>query len=173
MPFSLEFQPTVADFRQLASDRWSRTTLIVRRAFAACMLLYGLYELSVNGFSWLAPLTVVVAIMIGVPFSSSFLLIWLQLSIWKPILQVTIDDDRICEGAKKRGEETVKQNEEIPWSSFVKYGSATEYKNHFWLESGRGDVWIPKRAFHTDAEIDDFRHFVSTKMGDRCRFEVN
>jgi hypothetical protein len=33
-------------------------------------------------------------------------------------------------------------------------------------------VWIPKRAFQTDAEMGAFRQFVCDKMRDRCHFKA-
>ena len=79
--------------------------------------------------------------------------------------RVSIDDRLI---SIKSG----KNQNAIPWSSFAAYGSAKELPNHFWIECGRGTVWIPKRAFLTESELTAFRLFVADKMGVRCHFNA-
>jgi hypothetical protein len=156
MNVSLEFTITLADCLQLASARQSRLSLMVRRAIAAFVLLLSFRHLLTNGLDWEFALYVVVAIYIVTPAVTALLIA----AIWRPILHVSIDDDTVSVESKRH-----KQN--IPWDSFATFGTASEFTNHFWLECGRGTVWVPKRAFSTTAEIVAFRRFVRDKMGDR------
>ena len=165
MTFSLEFQPTIADIYRITSDRLSRIGLIVRRLIAGCLIVYGMYGLSVNGLNWVAGTSLLVAVMLWVPFYIFYLFFGIYLAIKKPILQISIDEECVCLKSKR-------QSENLPWSNFAMFGTAIEYKSHFWLEGGRSDVWIPKRAFHSAAELNSFRKFVSIKMGDRCQFDM-
>lgn len=166
MQLSLEFQTTLADFRQLASDRRSRRSLIVRRVTAVGAILFAFHHLWTVGFDWEFGIIVVVAIIFGVPLSTVYLFIWLSIVFGRPTRWLTIDDTGVSQGSEKR-------KQDIPWSSFSRFGSATEFKHHFWLESGRGTVWIPKHAFRTETELTAFRTLVADKMGERCRFNVS
>ena len=161
MQFSLEFQLTLTDLLQLASDRLSRWSLIGRRVIAVFVFISGLYHLRTSGLDWYFGLLVVCAIMLAVPFGLHGLLLWL----WRPVVHVSIGDESICRWSKKC-------KQDIPWSSFGAMGSATESETHFLLECGRDAVWIPKRAFQTVVELAAFRQLVIDKMGDRCKFNT-
>lgn len=159
---SLEFQPTFTDFLQLASDRRSRWSLIARRVIAAGVLAFALIHLRTHGLDWEVGVSAVVAIMFGIPIYITYLFLWL---IGRTGVRISIDDDSICFGFGKH-------YQTIPWSSFATLGSATEFENHFWLECGRGTVWIPKRAFPTMSELRAFRQFVVNQIGDQCKFNT-
>lgn len=165
MHFSLEIQPTLRDFLQLASDRRSRWSLIVSRGIAALALLYGMHHYRANGLDWEFGLIIAFAVIVGAPFHVTYVLIWLVLAIRSPMIHVSIDANGICVRSNNH-------ERDFPWSSFANLGSATEFENHFWLTCGRGKVWIPKRAMSTSGQLAGFRQFVTDKMGARCTFNV-
>jgi hypothetical protein len=75
MRLSLEYQVTFADFLRLVSARRSRWSLIVRRVFAAVLLLFAFQQLWTSGPNWTAGIAIVVAIIVSVPLYASFLFV--------------------------------------------------------------------------------------------------
>jgi hypothetical protein len=157
---------TPTDWLQVISDRRPRWSILVRRIGAIALLGFSLWHLSSTGLDLIFAICIYVSICL---FTGVSFFVWIIMCCFlaysQPLMLVSIDNDSVSFGSKK-------SKQIFPWSSFVNYGSATESDNYFWLESGRGSVWIPKTAFTTKEEKDDFRKFVMDKMGDRCKFKL-
>lgn len=98
----------------------------------------------------------------------------LAVAIWRPRVGVRVDDNGVStSSAEPPDSEKHRQYMYVPWASFATSGSATESAGHFWLKSGHGPVWIPKRAFPSENELIAFRQLVATKLGGRCKFAIS
>ncbi len=73
-------------------------------------------------------------------------------------LRITIDENYLAAESKQT-------SKKIPWSSFE---AAKEERKLFWFKGGRGNFFIPKRAFANEDAMTDFRALVKTKMGERA-----
>lgn len=162
MQFSLEFRPTLFDYVQFLTDRQPRWLLVAGRIVGACLLAVALHHLWTTGLDLGFGILMAAGIMFGVPFYP--LSLALLLLIRRPTLRVSADEYGVRIGSKKH-------KQDIPWSSFATFGAAAEFKHYFWLQCGRGALWIPKRAFASRADLAAFRQFAIEKMGDRCKFD--
>ena len=165
MNLSLEITVTAADLRQLMAASGSRRFSLIRILAALLVLFFGFQHLSNVGLDWYFALHVVFAAYV---VSNRFIFEWLfptimRLSTRPPSYRMSIDDHSILI-------EQTKSRQELPWTSFAMTGTAREFENHFWLECGRGNVWIPKRAFPTADDMTIFRALVKEKMDERCQF---
>ena len=157
MHLSMDFVFTPADWRQLISCQRSRWSRMLRPAVVLGAIVLGVQHLLTSGLYLYLGLYLLIPLFLCAPC--------LFLCFYRPEIHVSIEDETICV-------ECNDHKQIFRWSSFVRFGSATEYKNHFCLECGRGSVWIPKRAFLTDTDLEAFRQFVSENMGERCKFSV-
>ncbi len=171
MNLSLELTLTAADLRQLTaangSRRFARILALIHILLAVAMLFIGFRHLSDFGLDWIFASQVVFAVyVVSQRFISEWLLLpaILRFSTQPPTYRMSIDDQSILIEQGKY------YPRKIPWTSFAKTGTAGEFENHFWLECGRGNVWIPKRAFSTADDMTAFRAFLKDKMGERCQF---
>ena len=57
---------------------------------------------------------------------------------------------------------------DIPWPYFLQHGSLLEEGDHFYFKSNLGNIYLPKRAFEDDNDINKFRADLSHALGDRC-----
>ena len=167
MNLSLEFTLTAADLRQLMAGRgWRRFSLLCY-VVAIFFVLLAVHRLSTSGLDWIFGLYVAFAVylffrdLMFISLFVAFCQFWAKRAL---ISRVSIDEQTISI-------EQSKSQREIPWSSFAMTGTACELKSHFWLECGRGVVWIPKRAFPTADDMTNFRALVKEKMGERCQFK--
>ena len=165
MNLSLEISVTSSDLRQLMAASGSSRFSLIRILIGVIVLFVGFQHLSNVGLDWYFALHVVIAIYL---ISNRFIVELLFAKImWfstpPPTYRISIDDQSILI-------EQAKYRQEILWTSFAMTGTAREFENHFWLECGRGTVWIPKRAFPTNDDLKTFRALVKDKMGERCQF---
>ena len=56
---------------------------------------------------------------------------------------------------------------EIPWQYFAERGSVIENDDHFYLNCKLGKVFVPKRAFQNEEDIQNFREDISQTIGNR------
>ncbi len=138
--------------------------MLVRSVLALIVVAYALLRLMDSGLDGDFILSMLLAACIGIPFFVPGIFMFCILAMTRPTIHVSIDDDHVVSVGPKHSQQ------QIPWSSFAKYGSAIEYTHHFWLECGRGTAWIPKRAFESEDTMDKFRSFVAEKIGNRCKF---
>ena len=57
---------------------------------------------------------------------------------------------------------------DIPWNYFLQHGSLHEEDDHFYFKSKLGNIYLPKRAFDGDNEMNKFRNDLSDALGVRC-----
>lgn len=165
--FSIEYRWTPADLKYLFDSRprslWFRGPRIILGGLVLVSagwhaFRYGLDTSAVLQFvfgCWLG----LADFLIDIPLRK-----FLQWRMATYTISVVIDDDVVAV-------ETVTPNskphqQKIPWTSFIQYGKVTEDAYAFRFESGRGGVFIPKRALSTEQET-NFRQIVREKMGDR------
>ena len=166
MNLSLEFAMTTADLRQLNALRGWRRFSLLRYVVAIFVLLLGTQSWSIKGLDWTFGLYVAFAVYL-------FLRDFIFVSLLVPLLRLSTKQELITQVSIN--EETIaieqtKHRREFQWSAMATTGTAREIENHFWLECGRGGVWIPKRAFPTADDMANFRALVKDKMGERCQF---
>jgi len=57
---------------------------------------------------------------------------------------------------------------DIPWRYFLEHGSLLENNDHFYFKSKLGNIYLPKRAFTGDDDMNRFRNNLSGALGIRC-----
>lgn len=151
---------TPADVRQWMSQvrrKGLRVTRVVCWVMSAYAVALGVRHGLANGPTWRMGMYFLAAVVLGTPFLATELGLLCVLLFWRPPATcLSIDDDGILvqAGASKT---------RFAWASCSRSASLHECENHFWLQCGRRSLLIPKRAFRTDAERDEFRQLLFNK----------
>jgi hypothetical protein len=190
---TLEFAASASDIHRwtLTEERTRRSAWsAVWRGFEIAAAAFFLWSAWTCYFSWsspyLAALFIGLAAYIGIPGLRirvmSFVVQHLTFrlcGISEIRMRISVNDEEIVV-------EDITMNPEQPtvsrldWQALIESGSARETADVFWLEyptrrnrlPTRG-VWIPKSAFVSDAECDQFRSLLSEKLGAQFRSTVS
>ena len=125
---------------------------VFRKIVALGVMLAGIVQFCLNGPGWFLGVWGFVALLVLAPGVFVIPMIFSIVFVMRPVIRVTVNDEGLSSNHLS-----------IPWSSFSRFGTMSEFGKYFILESGRGTFVIPKRAFQGEAEIAEFRQMMNEK----------
>jgi len=164
MSFTFDFTATATDFCRMMRIRHSRVSTVLRLLIALVILGYACCVAYGAGPTWSLLFYVWIAAACFSPFVAFHLLTLTYFALRPLHAHVVVDE----EGVLVR---TGRSSRTILWDAFSREGKAIESSVEFWLTCSTGNVWIPKRAITSSREMDDFRLFVTNRVGDGFEFE--
>lgn len=161
--FQFEFDNTRRDFSEWRAGarrtRWSVFSLFVKGLLTIVFVAFAIQSF-LSGDNTAGVAALVVAVFVHHPLIRLALEIMFYLH---PKVRVTIDDSKVTH-------EMMRQSNSMHWTMLAHTGTAEEHPTFFSLKLLLQMVLIPKRAFKSDEQMQCFREFVQSKMGERCRF---
>ncbi len=169
----VEFRVTPKDLRQQATDLRSRswTYFCHPSRILLVFLSYALWKSVRQGIDWNTLFIALLVVFIGLSQRLIWHIVASLCPISKVLYRIRINENEIVTETLSDDDNQTKI-ETVNWEIFTDAGSAEEMKHWFMINSDssrhapRHGVWIPKTAFESEADLNNFRTFLKEKMGE-------